>query len=128
MVRDFRPGKHEQWSERNQTLRHAGEKRPRDDDALLHNPDDYSAIGGPDDQRVYGRTRSDSGSYPWNPNGGPYDRDVPPSQTSRGGYLQQWTQRSKEWARFAPAPSSAPDDRAPPPDPGTDRSEPAKSE
>ena len=61
MVRDFRPGKHEEWSERNQTLRHAGEKRPRDDNALRENPDDYSAIGGPDDQRVYGRARSDPG-------------------------------------------------------------------
>lgn len=127
MVRDFRPGVHEQWSQRNQTLRHAGEKRPRDDQALLHDPDDYSAVGGPDDERVYGRTRSDSGSYPWNPNGGPSDRDVPPSQITRGGYLKQWTQRSKQWATFAPAPSSAADDRAPPPDPGTDRSEPPKS-
>ena len=79
MVRDFRPSAHEQWSERNQTLRHAGEKRPRDDQALLHNPYDYSGVGGPDDERVYGRTRSDDGNYPWNPNGGPYDRDMPPS-------------------------------------------------
>lgn len=127
MTRDFRRGKLEQWSERNQTLRHAGEKRPRDDNALLHDPDDYSAIGGPDDQRVYGRTRSDSGSYPWNPHGGPYDRDVPPSQATRGGYLKQWAQRSKEWATFAPVPSSAAGAPAQPPDPGTDRSEPAKS-
>src|SRR5262245_9192231 len=127
MVRDFRPGVHEEWSERNQTLRHAGEKRPRDDNALRQNPHDYSAIGGPDDERVYGRARSDLGTYPWNPNGGPSDRDMPPSQTSRGGYLKQWAQRSKAWATVAPAPSSAPDDRAPPPDPGSGRSEPAKS-
>jgi hypothetical protein len=126
-VRDFRRSAHEEWSERNQTLRHAGEKRPRDDRALLHNPYDYSGVGGPDDERVYGRTRSDNGYYPFNPNGGPYDRDVPPSQAMRGGYLKQWAQRSKEWATVAPSPSSARDDRAPPPDPGSDRSEPAKS-
>jgi hypothetical protein len=117
----------EQWSERNQTLRHAGEKRPRDDSALLHNPEDYSAVGGPDDERVYGHTRSDNGYYPFTPSGGQYDRDVPPSQAVRGGYLKQWTQRSKEWAKAAPAPLSSADDRAPPPDPGSDRSEPAKS-
>jgi hypothetical protein len=127
MVRDFRPSAHEQWSERNQTLRHAGEKRPRDDRALLHNPYDYSGVGGPDDERVYGRTRSDSGYFPWNPNGGPYDRDMPPSHSARGGYLKQWAQRSKEWATFAPSPSSAADAPAPPPDPGSDRNEPAKS-
>lgn len=127
MVRDFRPSAHEQWSERNQTLRHAGEKRPRDDQALLHNPSDYSGVGGPDDERVYGRTRSDDGNYPWNPNGGPYDRDVPPSYAQRGGYLKQWTQRSKQWATVAPSPSSAADDPAPPPDPGSGPSEPAKS-
>lgn len=126
-VRDFRRNAHEEWSERNQTLRHAGEKRPRDDRALLHNPYDYSGVGGPDDERVYGRTRSDNGYYPFNPNGGQYDRDVPPSQTQRGGYLKQWGQPAKDWTTVAPSPSSAPDDRAPPPDPGSDRSEPAKS-
>jgi hypothetical protein len=94
-VRDFRPSAHEEWSQRNQTLRHAGEKRPRDDQALLHNPYDYSGIGGPDDERVYGRVRSDSGYYPWNPNGGPVDRDVPPSQKVRGGYLKQCGLRSR---------------------------------
>lgn len=117
MVRDFRPGVHEQWSERNQTLRHAGEKRPRDDRALLHNPHDYSGVGGPDDERVYGRTRSDNGYFPWNPHGGPYDRDMPPSHSSRGGYLK----------KTAPSPLSAAGDPAPQPDPGSARSEPAKS-
>ena len=125
-VRDFRRSAHEEWSERNQTLRHAGEKRPRDDNALLHNPYDYSGIGGPDDERVYGHVRSDSGYYPWNPNGGPADRDLPPSQTERGGYLKQWAQRAN-LATAAPSPLSARDDRAPPPDPGSGPSEPAKS-
>ena len=131
MVRDFRPGVYEQWSQRNQTLRHAGEKRERDDRALLHNPHDYSGVGGPDDERVYGRTRSDNGYYPWNPNGGQYDRDMPPSYAERGGYLKQWARHSRESTQesttVAPSPSSAPSDPAPPPDPGSDRSEPAKS-
>ena len=127
IVRDFRPRAHEQWSERNQTLRHAGEKSPQDGRALLHDPDDYSAVGGPDDERIYGHTRSDDGHYPWNSNGGAYDRDTPASQIERGGYLRQWAQRSREWAKVAPSPSAARDDRAPPPDPGSDRSEPAKS-
>src|SRR5262245_12368316 len=66
-TRDFRPGHHEEWSERNQTLRHSGEKLADDDLALLHNPTDYSAVGGPEDERVYGHSRSDNGYYPWNP-------------------------------------------------------------
>lgn len=87
-TRDFRPGIREQWSDRNQTLRHGGEKRQRDDLALLHNPTDYSAIGGPEDERVYGRNRSDNGCYPWNAFGGPYDRDTPGNVHERGGYLK----------------------------------------
>ena len=79
IVRDFRPGVNEQWSEHFQTLRHAGEKSPEDDRALLHDPDDYSGVGGPDDERIYGHNRSDDGHYPWNANGGAYDRDTPPS-------------------------------------------------
>jgi hypothetical protein len=89
--------------------------------------DDYSAIGGPDDERIYGHRRGEAGSFPWNRNGGAYDRDMPPSQASRGGYLKQWAQPAKQWTTVAPAPSSAPDDRAPPPDPGSAPSEPAKS-
>ena len=88
-TRDLRPGHFEQWSDRNQTLRHAGEKRLRDDDALLHNPPDYSAVGGPDDERVYGHTRSDNGYYPWNHWGGQYDRDTRGAQIERGGYLKR---------------------------------------
>lgn len=88
MFRDLRRGHREQWSGRNQTLRHSGEKRIRDDDALLHHPNDYSAVGGPDDERIYGHRRSDDGYYPWNRWGGPYDRDVRPSDRTRGGYLK----------------------------------------
>ncbi|MGH8175928.1 MAG: hypothetical protein ACREV5_06665 [Steroidobacter sp.] len=87
--RDLRPGRLEQWSARNQTLRHAGEKRSRDDDALLQNPPDYSAVGGPEDERAYGRTRSDSGYYPWNAFGGPHDRDSLNDKRGRGGYLKR---------------------------------------
>jgi hypothetical protein len=88
-TRDLRPGHAEQWSERNQTLRHAGEKRVRDDNALLENPSDYSAVGGPDDERVYGHTRSDIGYFPWNPHGGPHDRDSLDEQEGRGGYQKK---------------------------------------
>ena len=86
-VRDLRPGHPEEWSDRNQTLRHAGEKRLRDDEALLHDPADYSVVGGPDDERIYGHTRSDNGHYPWNVFGGPYDRDTL-ARRDRGGYLK----------------------------------------
>lgn len=88
MPRDLRPGRLEQWSPRNQTLRHAGELRAGDAQAMLHDPGDYSAIGGPDDQRVYGYTRSDDGDYPWNRNGGPRNRDTPGNWHERGGYLK----------------------------------------
>ena len=84
--RDMSPDAHEQWSERNQTLRHSGIKLPGDDDALREDPPDYSRVGGPENERAYGRTRSDIGHYPYNPLGGPYDRDTLPSE-ERGGYL-----------------------------------------
>jgi hypothetical protein len=88
LTRDLRPSAHEEWSERYQTLRHAGEKVDEDDVALLHNPPDYSALGGPEDERIYGHTRSDNGYYPWNAFGGQYDRDTRESQLERGGYLK----------------------------------------
>jgi len=87
-TRDLRPSAHEEWSERNQTLRHAGEKSDDDDAALLHNPSDYSALGGPEDERIYGRIRSDNGYYPWDAYGGQYDRDTRRTQLERGGYLK----------------------------------------
>ena len=91
--RDLRPGHFEEWSDRNQTLRHAGEKRIRDNDALLHNPMDYSAVGGPDDERVYGHVRSDNGYYPWNGLGGGYDRDSR-AHIARGGYIKKHSPHS----------------------------------
>ena len=88
-TRDLRRGHPEEWSQRNQTLRHAGEKRARDDLAMLKNPGDWSAVGGPEGQPAYGRTRSDNGYYPWNPFGGPHDRDSVDSLTGRGGYQKK---------------------------------------
>jgi hypothetical protein len=87
-TRDLRPGHPEQWSQRNQTLRHGGEKRARDDESMLHDPTDYSAIGGPDDQRVYGYVRGDSGHYPWNQYGQLQGRDAAANPHERGGYLK----------------------------------------
>ena len=100
IVRDFRPGVNEQWSEHFQTLRHAGEKSPEDDRALLHDPDDYSGVGGPDDERIYGHNRSDDGHYPWNANGGAYDANA--RATQRVAASQSGPHRPKEWDTFAP--------------------------
>lgn len=96
LTRDLRPGHAEQWSARNQTLRHAGEKRERDDQAMLDNPHDYSAVGGPEDERAYGRTRSDNGYYPWNSFGGPHDRDSYGVELERGGYRKKRAPHSAE--------------------------------
>jgi hypothetical protein len=85
--RDMSPDAREQWSQRHQTLRHSGVKLPGDDQALLHDPDDYSALGGPENEPAYGRTRSDDGHYPFSSIGGPYDRDARADTLGRGGYL-----------------------------------------
>ena len=53
-----------------------------DDD--LASPADYSAVGGPDNEPSYGRTRPMAGEYPFNEQGGPRDRDEP-SHVERGG-------------------------------------------
>lgn len=87
--RDMSPRAQEQWSQRHQTLRHSGIKLPGDDDALLHDPDDYSAVGGPENEPAYGRTRSDTGHYPFDPNRGPYDRDTRADDCDRGGYVNK---------------------------------------
>jgi hypothetical protein len=87
--RDMSPEAREQWSQRHQTLRHSGVKLPDDDDALLHDPEDYSALGGPENEPAYGRTRSDDGHFPFNQIGGAYDRDARADTLQRGGYLKQ---------------------------------------
>jgi len=54
------------------------------DEGLFHTPADYSAIGGPDSEPAYGRTRSLAGEYPFNEQGGSNDRDEP-AHCERGG-------------------------------------------
>lgn len=51
---------------------------------LNHDPADFSAIGGPDSEPAYGRSRAIAGEYPFNEQGGPYDRDEL-SHVERGG-------------------------------------------
>jgi hypothetical protein len=58
------------------------------DDKLAAEPADYSAVGGPDSEPAYGRSRSLAGEYPFNAHGGPSDRDEP-SYVGRGGILSR---------------------------------------
>jgi hypothetical protein len=51
---------------------------------LFDDPKDYSAVGGPESEPAYGRSRSMAGDYPFNEHGGPHDRDEP-SHVDRGG-------------------------------------------
>jgi hypothetical protein len=57
---------------------------PSPDDELRTDPPDFSAVGGPEGEAAYGRTRAIAGEYPFNAHGGPYDRDEP-SHVERGG-------------------------------------------
>ena len=60
-------------------------------------------MGGPDDERVYGHTRSDNGYYPWNRWGGQYDRDTRGAQIERGGYLKRHAPHTSDrWIRNRP--------------------------
>lgn len=63
------------------------ERHEREEHARLADPADYSAIGGPESERSYGRTRSDAGEYPFGPHLGAADRD-PYGKPERGGYLK----------------------------------------
>jgi len=54
------------------------------EEELFEDPSDYSAVGGPESEPAYGRTRAVAGEYPFNEHGGPYDRDEP-SHVERGG-------------------------------------------
>jgi hypothetical protein len=54
------------------------------DEELTGDPKDYSAVGGPENEPAYGRTRAVAGEYPFNEHGGPYDRDEP-AHVERGG-------------------------------------------
>jgi hypothetical protein len=77
----------EYWSNRDQGLHHDWEAPERDEQAELHDPIDYSAIGGPESERSYGRTRSDTGDYPFGRFQGSADRD-PYGPLDRGGYVK----------------------------------------
>jgi hypothetical protein len=78
----------EYWSERDQGLHHKWEAPEREEAAGLEDPMDYSAVGGPENQRAYGRTRSDTGSFPWGREQGAADRDPYGQAQERGGYLK----------------------------------------
>lgn len=54
------------------------------EDELFADPADFSAVGGPESEPAYGRSRAVAGEYPFNEHGGPYDRDEP-SRVERGG-------------------------------------------
>lgn len=77
----------EYWSQRDQVLHHKGDAPEQDEATQYDDPNDYSALGGPDGERAYGRSRSDRGDFPFGQRGGPADRD-PYSQYERGGYLK----------------------------------------
>ncbi len=78
----------EYWSDRDQVLHHTSEDREREGEARLRDPIDYSAIGGPESERSYGRTRSDTGDYPFGRHQGAGDRD-PYGPAERGGYVKR---------------------------------------
>lgn len=80
-------GNHQEfWSDREQVLRRREPGEERRDRARYRDPADYSAIGGPEDQRSYGRTRSDTGEYPFGADEGAADRDMYARDAARGGY------------------------------------------
>lgn len=78
----------EYWSDRDQGLHRKWEEPERDDEAELQDPADYSAIGGPEGERSYGRSRSDTGDYPFGRYEGAADRDDYIENRQRGGYLK----------------------------------------
>lgn len=77
----------EYWSQRDQVLHHKGDAPEREEATQDDDPSDYSALGGPEGERAYGRSRSDGGGFPFGHGGGAADRD-PYSQYERGGYLK----------------------------------------
>lgn len=80
--------KTEYWSDHDQGLHRKEEEPERDEHAQLRDPIDYSAIGGPESERAYGRSRSDTGDYPFGRHQGAADRD-PYGPAKRGGYLRR---------------------------------------
>lgn len=78
----------EYWSDRDQVLHRKWEAREREEAADLQDPSDYSAIGGPESERSYGRSRSDTGDYPFGRYQGSADRDAY-GPLDRGGYVKR---------------------------------------
>jgi hypothetical protein len=76
----------EYWSERDQGVHHTWEPAQDEEHTQRADPADFSAVGGPDGERVYGRVRSDAGAFPFGPQGAA-DRD-PYGPARRGGYLK----------------------------------------
>lgn len=78
----------EYWSNVDQGVHRSWEGPQHDQPARLQDPIDYSAVGGPENERAYGRARSDTGRYPFTPHGAAPDRD-PYGPPRRGRYLGQ---------------------------------------
>jgi hypothetical protein len=100
--RPSQPNDKEYWYDREQVLHRVEEKPLRDYPARRVDPDDFSAVGGPENEHAYGRTRNDVGDYPFDGQGGPYDRDEKGYEQERGGYIK------KHYADFDPAQQSGP--------------------
>jgi hypothetical protein len=83
-----RPNDREYWSNRDQGV-HRGNAGAHHDEPAAPDPPDYSAIGGPEDERAYGRSRSDTGDYPFGLHEGQADRDGYGPSLVRGGYLKR---------------------------------------
>jgi hypothetical protein len=78
----------EYWSERDQAVHHTWEPAQDEEHTTLRDPADFSAVGGPDGERSYGRVRSDAGSFPFGERGeSAADRD-PYGPPKRGGFLK----------------------------------------
>lgn len=78
----------EYWSERDQGLHHKWEAPQTEPAAPREGFADYSAVGGPENERAYGRTRSEGGG-PGSRSDGAADRDPYGQNPGRGGYFKR---------------------------------------
>jgi hypothetical protein len=83
------PNYKEFWYDRDQGVHRIEDRRRMHDPALMSDPDDFSAIGGPESESAYGRSRNDVGDFPFDGSGGPYDRDTRGYEQDRGGYIKK---------------------------------------
>jgi hypothetical protein len=84
-----RPNYKEFWYDRDQGVHRVEDRQLLRESALMSDPDDFSAIGGPESESAYGRSRNDVGDFPFDAHGGPYDRDVLGYEQDRGGYIKK---------------------------------------